>query len=36
LVSGIVKHFQDLGAESIEELGVAEESMTFKLPRMPA
>ncbi|MDY7018081.1 MAG: 4-hydroxy-3-methylbut-2-enyl diphosphate reductase [Nitrospirota bacterium] len=36
LVSGIVKHFEDLGAERIEELGVAEESMTFRLPKMPA
>lgn len=36
LVSGIVNRFEDLGAERIEELGVAEESMTFKLPRMPA
>lgn len=35
LVSGIVEHFKGLGAECIEELGVAEESMTFKLPKMP-
>jgi 4-hydroxy-3-methylbut-2-enyl diphosphate reductase len=35
LVSGIVRHFEGLGAERIEELGVAEESMTFRLPKMP-
>lgn len=35
LVSGIAGYFRSLGAKSIEELGVAEEFMTFKLPKIP-
>lgn len=34
-VEGMVEHLQKLGAQSLEELVVAEETMTFKLPKLP-